>query len=126
MPTYTDFFNDFTVHPDTGDLAVKSDSRAIQQALKNLILTDQWERPYQPTIGGNVRKLLFAESSDQVANALQKRIEELIDNHEKRVVRQQIKVQANPQGRAYDIWIVYFELNNPNPTTFYIELKRTR
>jgi phage baseplate assembly protein W len=94
--------------------------------LKNLILTDQWERPYQPSIGGNVRKLLFAECSEQVANALQKRIEELIDNHEKRVVRQQIKVQANPTGRAYDIWIVYFELNNPSPTTFYIELKRTR
>jgi phage baseplate assembly protein W len=126
MATYTDFFNDFTVHPDTHDLAMKTDSRAIQQSLRNLVLTNTWERPYQPKLGGNIRKLLFAECSEQVANALQKRLEELIDNFEKRVVRKEIKVEVNPTGRSYNVWIEYYELNNPAPTTFYIELKRIR
>jgi hypothetical protein len=50
----------------------------------------------------------------------------LIDNNEKRVVRNEVVVIGDTQNRAYKITISYYELNNPNPSTLYIELKRTR
>lgn len=129
MATYTDFFTDFTAHPDTHDLAMKTDSRAIQQSLRNLVFTNQYERPYQSKLGGSVRSLVFSEVSPQKGDAIKKLLEELIKNHEPRVVlvpNDGVVVNVNPSGRTYDVWINYYELNNPNPTSFYIELKRTR
>lgn len=126
MATYTDFFNDFTPHPDTHDLAMKTDSRAIQQSLRNLVLTNSYERPYQSQIGGNLRRLLFAEVSVQIADSLKKRLQELIKNHEPRIVPREIVVTPDSKGRSYHCTISYYELNNPEPTAFYIQLNRIR
>lgn len=126
MTTYTDFFNDFTPHPDTNDLAMKTDTRAIQQGLRNLILTNTYERPYQSKLGGDVRRLLFAEASEQVADSIKTRLKELIKNHAKQVVLKDLTVSVNPKGRAYLVNITYYELNNPDASTFFILLNRIR
>jgi phage baseplate assembly protein W len=126
MAVYTDFFNNFTVHPDTHDLAMKTDSRAIQQSLRNLVLTNTRERPYQPRIGGNIRQLLFAPVSPQIADAIKKQLQELIQNCEKRVIVKEVKADVNLSQRSYDLWISYYELNKPNPTSLYINLTRIR
>lgn len=124
--TYSDFFNDFTAHPDTHDLAMKTDARSTQQGLRNLILTNTYERPYQSKLGGDVRRLLYEEVSPQIANALETRLKELIKNHAKHVVLKAISVQPHPAGRSYEVNIVYYELNNPDASTFYLQLNRIR
>ncbi len=126
MATYTDFFNNFLAHPDTHDLASKSDSRAIAQSIQNLIFTNKFERPFRPRLGSNVRASLFEEVSDQRATVLESSIKEIITNYEKRVIVKDVTVIAFKPQRKYEATIAYYELNNPNISTLRIQLNRVR
>ena len=54
-----DFDLSFRRHPSTGKLLMKKDDEAVKQSLKNLVLTNRYERPFRPEFGGDVRKRLF-------------------------------------------------------------------
>ena len=55
---FSDFNNSMATKGD-GDLAKTVDEFAVAQSIKNLILTDKMERPFQPTLGCDIRKVLF-------------------------------------------------------------------
>ena len=65
MATFTDFNTSLVAHPINKDISLKSDVEAIKQSIRNLVLTDKMERPFQPTIGCDVRKNLFENFSPQ-------------------------------------------------------------
>ena len=51
-----------TVFPDgvrRGDVFKKSDLKAIDQSINTILLTNYYEKPFQPTFGSNLRRLLF-------------------------------------------------------------------
>ena len=59
MPTqdnkfFSDFNMSFATHDTTKDLSVLTNENSVKQAIKNLILTDVYERPFQPGIGCNI------------------------------------------------------------------------
>jgi len=55
---YRDIDLSFTAKPN-GEIFVKKEAAAVKQAVKNLILTDYFEKPFEPFYGGNIRALLF-------------------------------------------------------------------
>ena len=50
----------FIPHPVTKTINPLKNTDAIKQALKNLILTNHYEKPFHPEIGCGVRELLFS------------------------------------------------------------------
>ena len=56
---FKDFDISFSNNPITGDIGTKSDINAINQSVENLINTNYYERPFNPTFGCNIRGLLF-------------------------------------------------------------------
>lgn len=64
-------------NPVTGDIAVKKGEAAIQQALKNLMLTRKGEKLFQPGVGSNIQNLLFEPLDEFAADRLEL---ELINN----------------------------------------------
>ena len=52
--TYRDFDIQFRRHPSTGKLLIKKDDEAVKQALKTLILTNFYEKPFFPRFGGGI------------------------------------------------------------------------
>ena len=52
-------------HPLTGKINTLKDDAAVKNAVKNLVLTNFFERPFQPSLGANLRGLLF-EPADGV------------------------------------------------------------
>ena len=56
---YKDFDISFTTHPVTRKLNVLKNDLAVARSVKNLILTNKNERPYQLNVGSNVRNRLF-------------------------------------------------------------------
>ena len=45
---YSDVSSTFTPHPVTGKVTVLRNEDAVKRAIRNLILTDIYERPYEP------------------------------------------------------------------------------
>jgi phage baseplate assembly protein W len=123
---YTDLDLTFTRHPVKNDLVLSVDDKAVIRSVRNLILTNHYERPFHPEIGSNVRKMLFEPISPLTANYLQREIEDTIRNFEPRVRIQQVIVQTAPDSNAYSAIISFFINNNTAPTTINFVLQRLR
>lgn len=123
---YTDLDFTFTKHPVKDDIVLSIDDKAVIRSVRNLILTNHYERPFHPEIGSNVRKMLFEPISPLTANYLQREIEDTIKNFEPRVRLQQVVVQTEPDSNAYSAIISFFINNNTAPTTINFVLQRLR
>jgi phage baseplate assembly protein W len=84
--TNKDFDLTFRAHPSTGKLLVKKGDDAVKQGLKNLLLTNRYERPFRPEYGGDVRKRLFDNFDTVFATDYENQITTAIKNYEPRVV----------------------------------------
>lgn len=123
---YKDFDLSFSVNPITGDLGTKSDANAIQQSLKTLINTNFFERPFQPTLGCNIRSLLFEPISPVTANDMKTVINDVLVNYEPRIVVRDIEIRDNSDTNSYFITILYNIGSNKTINTFETILKRLR
>jgi phage baseplate assembly protein W len=123
---YVDLDLTFKKHPVKNDLVLSVDDKAVVRSVRNLILTNHYERPFHPEIGSNVRKMLFELISPLTANYLQREIEDTIRNFEPRVRLQQVLVQTSPDSNSYSAIISFFINNNTAPTTINFVLQRLR
>jgi phage baseplate assembly protein W len=104
----------------------RTGNAAIIGALKNLILTNLYEKPFQPNFGSRVRGLLFEDVSFITANVLQTELSNVIKNFEPRVGVDAIRVQANPEQNRYDITIRFYINNLEAPVTINFFLEKVR
>ena len=74
MPTYTKTYQDldfdFAPHPVTGDVLKVKDSISVKRGIKNILLTENTERLFQPDVGSGLKGLLFEQMSDITAQLL--------------------------------------------------------
>ena len=124
--TYKDLDLNFKAHPVTKDVVKRTGNAAIVGALKNLILTNLGEKPFQPNFGSRIRGLLFEDVSFVTANIIQSEIENSIKNFEPRVGVDAIRVQANPEQNRYDVAIRFFINNLEAPITINFFLEKVR
>ena len=124
--TYKDLDLNFKAHPVTKDVVKRTGNAAIIGALRNLILTNIGEKPFQPNFGSRIRGLLFEDVSYITANIIQSEIDNTIKNFEPRVGVDAIRVQANPDQNRYDVTIRFFINNLEAPVTINFFLEKVR
>lgn len=124
--TFSDLDFNFTAHPVTKDITRKYDEAAIKQSLKNLILTQNFERPFHSEIGSQVRAVLFEPVSPMTTVMLRKSIEDVVLNFEPRVILDDIEIAGNIDNNAYSIRIIFRIINTETPLEVDLILKRTR
>ena len=78
QPDYSDLDLDFIAHPATGDIVKKIGPDAIKRSVRNLILTNFYDRPFRPGIGSNVQKFLFENPNPLTVNFLKDAIAEVL------------------------------------------------
>ena len=81
---YSDIDLSFVKRKD-GDIFKKRDANAVKQAVKNLIMTNQFEKPFMPYFGANIQDLLFELSSDFLSHNIETQIVRAIENYEPRI-----------------------------------------
>jgi phage baseplate assembly protein W len=123
---YSDLDLNFTVHPIKKDINKHVDEMAVINALKNLILTSHYERPFQPDLGSNVRKLLFENLDIVTAAALEKEIFQTIKNYEPRVEILELFVSPNYDNNAFGVEMTFNIINRTEPVTISFLLERLR
>jgi phage baseplate assembly protein W len=63
----------------------RKNAAAVKQAIKNLIMTNHYEKPFNLFYGGNVTRLLFDLADDLHSEDVETQIREAIENYEPRV-----------------------------------------
>jgi uncharacterized protein len=123
---YTDFHKDLSVNPISNDLALKVNEQAINESLRNLILTDRGERLFQPNLGSDVRATLFENNTPATIRVLKERVKDVINNYEPRITLIDVEISTNYDDEKVKITIVYYIINSENPITFTVFLERIR
>lgn len=118
--TFSDLDLLFIVHPIKKDLTLVKDDQAIVKAMRNLVMTQHYERPFRPEIGSNVRNMLFELSNPAVLTLLEREIYDVITNFEPRA--KLTRVEAIPEADSVMIDIVYYTIYSAEPKTLQIPL----
>jgi phage baseplate assembly protein W len=116
----------FNIHPVRKDVNVHKSERAVINSIKNLVLTNHYERPFQPELGSNIRRLLFENVDSVMAAQIEREIEETVENFEPRAQISKVTAIAAPDENKYEIVMEFFVINNPNPITINFFLERIR
>ena len=127
-PNYRDIDLDFLPHPTTKDVVKKTGIDAIKRSVRNLVLTNFYDRPFQSYIGSNAQKLLFENINPLTQNFIKDAIEEVITNFEPRVrlVDNSVNVRVSPDNNGYDVTISFIEVSREEPATISFFLERIR
>lgn len=128
MPEY---YSDFTMNLDknlvTGQLLRITNADAVKEALINLVLTGQKERPYQPWLGSKVRQSLFDNIDDELTiDSIKTSVEECIQNNDVRAKVIRVNVQPDNERNGYNVEIIFSIINIQQPIVAQIFLSRVR
>ena len=110
---YKDIALSFERNAATKDVIVKKDVDAVKQSVRNLILTNHYERPFQPEIGSGISNLLFEPLDPITANLLTRVIGEVVINFEPRAQLISVDAQPDYNGNSYEVTINFRVINVP-------------
>ena len=122
---FKDFAISFKSNPNTKDFSAVKNENAIKQSVRNLILTQFGERPYQYDIGSRVSGLLFEPFDVFLAEDLRDEIQNTIQRLEPRVVVKQIQVNQSIDDNELDVGIEYNIIGQNVTQTVEFILERT-
>ena len=123
---FRDFDLAFSSHPNTKDITIKRNEDAVKQSLKNLILTNYYERPFHSEIGSPVRALLFELATPLTSHMMKRGIIDVIENFEPRVKVTDVVVNMRDQTNSCEVSIIFEIIGLQTVSELYLTLERTR
>ena len=124
---FSDFNHSFLPHPNTGQISRKTNVDSVKMALRNLLLTNKYERLRDPEYGGNIRRWLFENLEPvNVTGEIKRHIEEMIRNNEPRVRVIEITVTANEERAEINVNIEFAVTTAETNQNLDITLYRVR
>ena len=123
---YTDISLMFSPQPYTKDITTLTNEDAVKAAIKNLVLTNNYERLFHPEIGCQVNSLLFDNLDGPTLAAVQYTIQNTLDKFEPRATLTDITVLDDSDVNAISISITFILNNTSQPITVTTILNRLR
>lgn len=121
---YIDFDLSFDLNPNTGDINRLFDTNAVKQSVKNLVLTNFYERPFQPLLGSNIKRTLFENDTPLLRNNITQRIKQVLKRNEPRANLKTVEISS--QLNTLTITIVFAVINTKEIVDVEITLNRAR
>ena len=123
---YRDIPMSFNVHPVTGNMKLVANAESIKQSVKNIVLTNIYERPYQPELGGNVLAELFENMTPITEYNVARNIRQALENSEPRAVIEDINTTPVEDQNTLRVSIKFSVRNIPEPIEVDVLLERIR
>jgi phage baseplate assembly protein W len=127
VEVFSDFTTNFLKTPVGDQLARVINDSSIRQSIRNLMLTNTGDRLFQPTIGGNIRELLFENNLQENLITARNYVKTVIERFEPRVQLIDVRMDS-PERDPHTVYvtIIYRTLNNSEPQTLTLLFKRVR
>lgn len=123
---YSDLNLQMIPHPQKNDIIPLKGELAVKNAVKNLLLTNFFERPFNSTLGANLRGLLFEPNDAITRISLRSNIRRCIQNFEPRVIVNGVNIQDNSERNAYNATVHFIIKEFDRQASVDIELRRLR
>ena len=123
---YSDIDLTFTAKP-AGDIFKKTAIAAVKQSVKNLLLTNRHEKPFDASFGGNLNDFLFELETSDDAELIADNIIEAIDLHEPRASVLSVDVNLNLlDNNLIKVSVIFEVLSVGETVTLDLNLTRLR
>lgn len=129
--SYSDIDLSFSVHSRASstnklDIFKKKDAESVKQSMKNLLLTNHYEKPFNPFFGGNITRLFFELADDITESEVEEDIRQTIINYEPRVIILNILANINPDSNSCNVRIVFKVTGSDVETVLDTDISRLR
>lgn len=105
---YSDIPFFITPNPFTGDFNLVKDLGAIRQSLKNIILSNQGERPFDFLFGASLYTNLFENLTPELILSTQSKIATNVKRYDSRVEIREIRVLKSEEAEyTIDVYVFY-------------------
>ena len=108
--SFRDFSLTFEKNAVTNDILSLKNEAAIKESVKNIVLYNFYEKPFDPFFGGNIIGLLFENSTPTMVLEVKNRIEQSIEINEPRVTAVSVVVQFEEDRNELNCKIQYLIL----------------
>ena len=122
---YKDIDLTFAAKP-SGEIFKKTDAAAVKQAVKNLMLTNHFEKPFQPRFGANLRDLLFDLADEDAEEDIEERCINAINVFEPRAQALNVTAIAKPDRNSIAVVVEFRVINTEELVKFTSTLARLR
>ena len=110
---YTDLDLFFNKKTTSKDISKTTNIQAVKRSVRNLILTNHYEKPFHPEIGSGIRGMLFEPITPLTSYVLTRKVENVIENFEPRARLIGVKASPDLDRNAYEITIKFYVANAP-------------
>ena len=110
---YTDLDLFFGRKTTSKDINKVTDIQAVKRSIRNLVLTNHYEKPFHPEIGSGVRDILFEPMTPLTAHILTRKIEDVIENFEPRARLVGVAAMPNLDRNEYECTVTFYVVNTP-------------
>lgn len=125
-PDFSDLDLDFMKNPKTDLLILKTGREAIKRSVRNIILTNEYERPFQSYIGSGVKGLLFENFTPFTVILVEDKIRLALENFEPRIKVESVVVTDDIDNNGLIVNITYIIKNTNEPIVTSMFLERIR
>ena len=123
---WADLDLDFVNHPITKDIVRKTNVEAVKRAVRNLILTNRYDKAFHPEIDGGVTRHLFGLSTAHTKHDIEIAVKTCLQNYEPRVIVDDVVVGGDLDNNGFNVSIFFTVINTPEPIEISLFLERTR
>ena len=120
---FADLPLDFIAHPNPKDIRPLTDLQAIRQAVKILVLSNFYDRPFHPELGANVTRYLFENADQFTGMAIRDEVLRIIRKQEPRVSDPKVEVELDAEYNRLLVTVI-FKIRNTNTdseVSFYLD-----
>lgn len=114
------------IHPIRKDIIPLKDDAALKNAVRNLLITQFYERPFGDDKGANLRGLLFEPAGFITEILLRDNIQRVIEKYEPRVNIELIDIVDNTSENEYIVNVFFRIKEFDTATSVEIVLRRLR
>jgi phage baseplate assembly protein W len=123
---YSDLPLSFTPHPVTKNIKLLTDADAVKRSVRNIVLTNFYEKPYAPAFGGDLISQLFELMDSITEYNISTNIRSALTLSEPRAIIDDVITEANQDGNAVNVTVKFRISGRSEPLTITVLLERVR
>ena len=110
----------------TGDIFKKNDAESVKQAIKNILLTNRTEKPFNPRFGGDLNRFLFSLDTEFDEFEIEDAVISAVAKFEPRARVTKIDSVISPDFNSVNITIQFQVLSTSTNEQLTLSLTRLR
>jgi phage baseplate assembly protein W len=124
--TFTDIDISFERHPGTHDIFRLRDDVAVRQSIKNILMSNAFDKPFDPDFDMNLNGLLFENLHPGLKVMLKKKVEEILFRYEHRIIVDDVIITQEDDYNSLVVTVMYFIVGVEQAQTITVTVERTR